>query len=147
MASEENLLTIRLTDIDGFERITARMPTEHECRRGYPAGVPVVVMRKHGLADELVYRADLTEFTIDNSPPPDPDGTRAAASHAIGHVTEQLRNYTDDLAHLAVALRQSPRSVVELGQRLHDEQRRQERSLALLERHEAEQDSAGGGKS
>lgn len=115
MTEDQHVSTICLTDLDYFDHLTARMPTEAECARGYPADVPVIVVHKGGLAGELAYRADLTEITIDNTPAPDPEGTREAIRSVIHHVMEDMWNSLDDLGLLARATGRTNRDVLRLA--------------------------------
>jgi hypothetical protein len=115
MTRKQHVSTICLTDIDYFEKITARMPTDTELEKGWPANVPVLVMHKGGLAGDMAYRADLTEFTIDTTPAPDPEGTREDIRSVLYHVMEDLWNSLDDLGLLARATGRTSRDIARLA--------------------------------
>lgn len=97
-----------LSDIDDFEALTARMPTEVERREQgiTDEGVPVLVMRRAGR--EQVYRADLITVTVDTSPVPDPGEVIDATRRMLEYAVEALGNVQYDLGELAEIITTSP---------------------------------------
>jgi hypothetical protein len=134
MPEKEDIATVCLTDLDHFESLTARMPTEDECARGYPAGVPVIVVRKGARAGEMAYRSDLTEFTIDTTPAPDPEGTREAIRSVLHHVMEDMGNNLDTLFRLASATGRTNRDVLRVAAEREQWRKDQWDAYAALDR-------------
>lgn len=117
-------MAVCLSEIDGFEYVTARMPTPDECRDYKLCGdAPVLVMRRRGR--EQLYAADMVKLTVDSGLPPDPDAVRDAARYVFKCVLEDLDNVRATIADLASA-REAQKII-----RLADECR-QERTAELI---------------
>jgi class 3 adenylate cyclase len=108
-------ICICLSDIEGFESMIARMPTQKE--RGQlriAANVPVLVMQRHGGHKQL-FRADGVTLTIDSTPPPAAWDVHDAVRYVLDCILEDLASVLSDMEWLNAAMTGPQRNLVKIA--------------------------------
>jgi hypothetical protein len=108
--------------VDYAATFTARMPTDDELARGYPAGAPVLVIDCGGPNGSQVLPHYIGVTVGDPHGAPEPDAVRDAAVYVLGIIGERLGNLGADLGGLAGAFGRSPCSVVDLAGEVREEE-------------------------
>lgn len=110
----DQVMSLCLSDIEGFESVTARMPTPEERRElRIAANVPVLVMQRHGR--KQFYPADLVTLTIDSTPPPAAWDVHDAVRYVLGCIVEDLQSVLSDVERLNDAMTGPQRNLVKLA--------------------------------